>query len=227
MSADRSCDSCCVFPNFNINVDHLWNGEEFELGDTITNAVGATFRLLDYNIVFSDFLFVDNERVFAIADSFRISTSDGQKFILDDFVVIDNTTNNVTIGSINTVQNFDQIRFKIGLDQCVDDNELQVLEESSKSTALTSIQDDNGFRELSFILTDTLGVEYNPIMYDYSPRVEIVKAVNVSNLAGNILVLDVAIDYGIWLSEVDLSLESSDTANRLLERASSAISFTQ
>lgn len=225
VSADRACDSCCTFPNFNLNLEQVFNGEDFSLGDTLTNNLRTQFTITDYSIIFSDFKLIGDESSYTIADSTKVDcNSTANNHEVNDLIRINNFSRFATIGEWKTSEVIENISFKLGLNDCYHNAGIDGLDANSRINSIDTLYESGiGFRTFFLEINDTLVYEFIG-----SPEtIDISQPLIASNSAGSPLVINMSIDFGIWLS--DFTLEDNDQMAKvkLAQNASQAVSFIE
>ena len=224
VSADRACDSCCVFPNFNLVVDQTFNGEDFTASDTLTNSVGSQFRLTDYFLVLSAFEIASTDEVNTVIDSVELSCSGIGSFITNDMIVVQENTSLVTVGSWKNAGGYTNIDFKLGLDDCFHSNGFSGIDESDRLSQLDTLYDSTlGFTTLSLEINDEMTIALSGT----NGIVNLTKPLLASSVSGSVLVLNLDIDFGLWLDNIDFTASEDIISSQIKENASAAISISQ
>lgn len=224
VSADRACDSCCVFPNFNLVVDKTYNGEDFSSSDTLTNSVGNQFRLTDYFIVLSGFEIASTDEVNTVTDSIEITCNGIESFVTNDMIVVQENTNLVTVGSWNKAGGYTNIDFILGLDDCFHSNGFSGISESDRLSQLDTLYDSTlGFTTLSLEINDEMTIALSGT----NGIVNLENPLLTSSVSGSVLVLNLSIDFGIWLDNIDFTASEDIISSQIKENASTAISISQ
>lgn len=225
MSADRACDSCCVFPNFNLNVDQVFNGEDFSLGDTLINDLGIQFKITDYLMIFSAFQLGTGNDVFTVTDSTTVSCNgSSDNYEINDLISINNFSSLKTIGEWKEARSIESISFLLGLNDCYHDAGLSNLDDNSRIADIDTLyQSSGGFKTLILELNDSLRYE----LIGKAESINITKSIVGSNAAGNPLVMNMTIDFGAWLADFNTEDDTQATKTKLIQNLNQAISFTE
>lgn len=227
VSADRACDSCCVFPNFNLNIDQVFGGEDFSLGDTLINDVGNELVLTDYYIILSDFRLENSGVVYTVDDSTQVNcgmTSGTENYEVNDLIYISNSSSFTTIGTWKDPGQFEGINFLIGLSDCYHDAGIDDIQSDSKIADIDTLYSTGlGFKTMSFEFSDSITIDF----IGKQGTIVASKSTNTSNVAGSAFSLDLDIDFGVWFSGVDLTESNELTKAKLIQNAIEAIVISQ
>jgi len=215
-----------------LNVEQVFNGEDFALGDTLTNDLGTSIVINEYFLVFSDFVLRSEDQRFSIADSILLDCSANSEglYFPADIIYLDKSTTTVQVGAIKTAQTFDFVSFKLGVDECIDENGIQFLENTTNSTSLSSAYDGSTFAPFYFGLASGIDSVFATLVGGDGAVSEINKQINASNQVGNTLDLNMKIDLGIWLSgisETDFKEAQINIVEALINNVGQAISFEE
>jgi len=225
VSADRACDSCCVFPDFKLNIDQVFNAEDFSLGDTLINDIGVTFKITDYLMIFSSFSLTSVDNIFTVIDSTRVPcNSSVDNYEVNDLVSIRSSTSLLTVGKWMQAGAINNISFLLGLNDCYHDAGLSGVEEESRIASVDTLyQPSEGFKTLILEINDTLRYEF----IGDSESIGISKPIIASNAPGNTLVFGMKIDFGVWLATFDPNDSVEATKTKLMQSLERAITFTE
>ena len=224
VSADRPCDSCCVYPSFNITVDQVFNGEDFSLGDTLINLVGDTFQLTDFYLALSRFNLTGEAGEITVNDSTEFVCDGVTTFLPNDIVVITSSTSLVSVGALQSFGGYTNIDFLLGLDDCSHDTGLDYLDDDNELSLLDTLFTDGiGFTTFLVEFNDSLSIE----LAGTTETISLSQPLLASNAAGNPLVLDMRIDFGVWLSNISLDEGEEAIKAKIIANSSSAISISQ
>ena len=226
VSADRSCDSCCVFPNFNLNINQVFRGESFSASDTLVNVAGTEFRLSDYVIVLSGFKVSAGDQIYSIADSVVVDCAgqDVTNYEKNDLLAITRTSKLLTVGTWQSADSYNNIEFEIGLNDCYHSAGISDLSSDSRINLIDTLYESNvGFKTLLFEFNDSISYE----LIGASEAIQVSRSISSSNVAGSPLVMNMNIDFGTWLSDIDFNDDIQTAKTKLMTNATKAITFTE
>lgn len=183
VSADKDCESCCIYPNLKLSVFHSLSTTGVLQADscinhsadsTLTNGDNNFFQINDISFYLSDFeLVMSDGTAIEVEDTITLNIFDDQlgttlkdTLVKDDFVLIQRSQFSYTIGEFRTPGLYTKIRFKVGLDNRVN---------TTNDTLLTShpLSDDQEMhfttREEGYILQQFDIVKDTALFPDVDP----------------------------------------------------------
>lgn len=224
VSADRACDSCCVYPAFNLNIKTVFNGEDFLPIDTLVNTVGDSFQLTDFYFVLSRFNLTQSDGLVSTSDTTEFLCNGVTTFLPNDLVVVAPSSSFSTVGSIQSGDGYTAIDFLLGLDDCSHDTGLNYIDEDNELNLLDTLFNSSvGFTTLFVELNDSLRIQ----LQGQAESLNITKPLLASNELGNPLVLDLNVDFGVWLSDIKLDEGEEAIKAKIVSKVSEAISISQ
>jgi len=208
-------------------VTQLFNGEDFELGDTLVNNLGNRLVLTDYFIILSEFNLVSEGVLFAVADSTQTNcgtNSSNTNYQIDDLVLIDNNTDFVTVGPWRHAGQFVDIGYLVGLSNCYQDAGIDNIQAGSRIADIDTLHASGlGFNTMRFEFNDSLRIDF----VGKSATVASSNRINATNIAGSPMVLNMEIDFEQWLFGIDLTEDIQLTKDKLINKAGLVITFAQ
>ena len=114
----------CTYPVLKLSIFHENKDTTFKLKDTITNELGQQISLLDFAILLSDFKVDLDGNSLEVEDSLSLNVIDGVLNVKDDVIRTSRSNFTYEIGTIIYEGNVDQISFKIGLNDNLNENRL-------------------------------------------------------------------------------------------------------
>ncbi len=214
-----------MFPDFNININQVWNGEEFELGDTLINAQGNEVILNDYLIVMSGFSLIAENQGYTIIETVELTcltSSVVPYFVPNDVVVITPNSTAISLGEFNSSDIYNQLDFLIGVNECFHNASLDELDNiSTVSQIETLYTDGEGFTNMYFTFADSTRLDFVGV----PDVIQLNKAVNASSSLGQDLAIDMTIDLGVWLEDIDLSESTLVSKSKIGLKVEQAISI--
>jgi len=112
--AVSECDSCCVFPDANINLAFEYDTIENFTFNTLYPYEGTDSILIsNFQLPIHQFTFYSDGSAYKIIDTIR-----GQvPRIYDDYILKEKSSANIVIGQTNFVAEIDSVSFSIGLEE--------------------------------------------------------------------------------------------------------------
>lgn len=139
--ADLSCEGCCVYPEFKIQVNHQWNDSTLIRNTWFTNNFGQQIKIEEVAFYLSNFSLSDVNTEFTVNETVEVIDVNGSESLLkDDFIFVENERLNFTVGTFSHSGSFSKLKFKLGIDGYFDATE----------EANSFVEDD------SFLQTSTL-----------------------------------------------------------------------
>ncbi|MDH3651152.1 MAG: hypothetical protein OEQ53_15815, partial [Saprospiraceae bacterium] len=114
VTADLDC--CCSYPQLILDVKHVYDSVNLNLGDVYTNQHLQVFRLLSFAFYVSDVQLRKADKWTSVSNQVEFSDNSGQLHSeSDDVTIISRQTFRFNIGTFIESGSYEQIRFTVGL----------------------------------------------------------------------------------------------------------------
>lgn len=111
--AVSECDSCCVYPDGNINLAFRYDTMSFSFNTEFAYGDSDTIMVSDFQLPISQFSFYADGKILKVRDTLR-----GQSpRIYDDYILKKKSSADIAIGKTSFVEEIDSVSFVIGLDE--------------------------------------------------------------------------------------------------------------
>ncbi len=115
--ADFSCDDCCTYPEFKIQVNHQWNNSTIIKNTWFTNSLGQQIKIEEVGFNLSEFTLTQEGNEFSVLEKVDVTDSNGAEYeLVNDFVFVENGRLNFTVGTFAKSGEFSNLKFKLGID---------------------------------------------------------------------------------------------------------------
>lgn len=221
-------DCCCEYPELTLNFNHLYGKENFTLGDSLVNALGQAFRVLDFAFYVSDVQVQQEGRWFSVNDSTTYALSSGMSLTdYDDIIAITRNQFSYPIGTLRQSGLFQGLRLSLGLTSPQATAVFESLEEDHVLRSNADLYDASSttFRDLAVemvVEADTITVAL-PAGADFAP---IVFSTDKEKARGFDLNYSLQIDYREWFHTLDLS-QTDQIATQLQGNLNSSIALVE
>ena len=208
-----------------MNINQVFLGEDFSLGDTLTNNLGEEFSVTNYDIIFSEFSLSSNGLNLTVTDSTMVNCNGSpENYETDDLIRLNSTSGFATVGAWRYADPIDKINFVLGLNDCIHNNVLDDLDEDSRLVDLDSLyQSGLGYRTFLLEINDSLTYQF----IGSGEALNISQPIAGSNARGFDLVLDMNIDFGIWLSDFSVNDDIQTTKTKLIQKVNQAVTIAE
>jgi hypothetical protein len=123
LNAERPCDGCCTYPSMSLSLTQKWNGDNFSNADTLMDANGQPFKIIDLKYFLSSWVWSNSEGALFTVDSVDAGCDESTLRFTTDNTVIDTRQFVYTLGTIRQSPLMDAVHFTFGLKQdfsCLD-----------------------------------------------------------------------------------------------------------
>jgi len=167
-SADEQCESCCIYPKLKLSIFHAIETQNFGMtadsciffsADSTFIFGSSSFQISQMFFYLSDFrLTMSTGEVVQVNDSIQLNILDNaitleeiDTLVIDDFVLIERSAFNYTVGEFIAPGNYEKIQFKVGLNSRLNTTYPDTLN-SSHPLAISADSMHTGFRNSGYIL---------------------------------------------------------------------------
>lgn len=216
VSADRACDSCCVYPSLVLSVKHSFNGDLVQSGDTLVNKDGSTIILNDLRYFLSDVYLSSSESMYNVVDTVNsdCGTSDSSFEIPNDQVYILGNNSSYTVGFWNVNDSYTNLNLKFGLSDCVHDAGINNLDSDSKLESRDSLYTDGlGYNFAQLTLNDSLLFTFQ----GKSETVDVTKELDLGHLLGANIIVPIKFNLSILFQDIDFEVDDQNTIKSKLQ----------
>lgn len=211
VGADNDCDQCCTYPKIRLTIDHLWSGEKFVFGDTLINDNGNQIVFSDQKMYLSNFKYIlDDGAQVGNRDSVNLKIGNDSLNYARDIALVLKNQPSVSLHSYRSEGMLDKVSFRLGIDNTFDDIDEVQADKYSPLDFSNNMRESGSY--LSFkltlihgpTLTDTVSYSI-PEDYDFN----MTKSIEI--LKGRDLSIPIAINYDLWLKDIDFIVDDKDT----------------
>ena len=207
---DFECLDCCTYPILKLSIFHENKDTTFSLKDTISNELGQQISLLDFAILLSDFKIEVGENSLEVEDSLSLNFDDGILFVKDDVIRTSRSSFTYEIGTIIFDGTADQISFKIGLNDELNENRFTSdIDNHPLTTDSDSLfQEDTGtyvFQRIQIAQGENF---LDTVIYDITTANEISFPIDFESIRGENKTIIIEAQYDKWFEGIDFSLMS-------------------
>lgn len=229
-SADEPCDDCCTFPNLNLKITHSittpgTSGQDscinHSADSTLNNLANNFFQIKGMEFYLSDFQLVmpdgsisevEDELTFMIYDD-PLSQTSKDTTIKDDFVLIQRSSFNYTIGEFRQPGAYVELRFKVGIDEKLSSINADTLASShplSSNNLMHYETRDSGFvyQEFSIVndtLTNSTEIEVYKIGKETANSVQVILPLVRELEPGFDVEIPLKVNYSTWLKGINFA----------------------
>lgn len=218
--ADKSCESCCSYPDLQLTFTHAYADTTFKLGDPYTDDFDNVFSVSSLKYYLSDMTYYGEGEAFRVSDSITasaiVSGVSSTVSIGDDVVLVTLGVSTATVGSIRANGEFvDSITFELGVAQLlnsIDPNSVPNTHPLSETTNDLYFDSDSGyiFQRLVIIpdtaVTDTLTLEIggDDLLQSLTLPLE------QRAVAGFDLSIPINVDYKCWFTGINFAADTEE-----------------
>lgn len=209
--ADKECEDCCTYPNFNISTSYLY-GDSIAIDTALyyENGANSYFKLRSFYLVISEF------ELHGDAGDYKVRSKIEDKEVSDDLVGLRYRTGTNNPGDISIEDSIRSVDFKLGLPEALDtpdnaDLEYDIIELLSDSMYV----DDATNRFYKMIIEIEVDSMSETVIFLPFPELDITKSGSVvaGTTRGNSLSIQLSIDFmrlfnGIAFQSMDLESEA-------------------
>lgn len=214
VTADDDCTGCCQLPQVDLVFTYLYNGNSFNLGDTLS-AGNELFQLKDFHIYLSNISVNGAEDLpLYLEDSVRIVGNDGTPFFVgDNYRYFDRQRFSASLDGLRYTGQLSSIGFEVGIPQSFN---LYNADSLRINSMLSTIPTDayiegSGFIFFSFNLEFIAGEAHVLQLINTFPLTEV--RINLSGITvakANDASLSLIFDLGTALSGISMNLMSEE-----------------
>jgi len=217
-----ACDSCCVFPDFNMDFEFKFDELTYSTDSIYLLLSRDSIQFKSLQIVFSDFRFVESDNEYTIIDTVQFNNMT----ILNNYLLLRSNRTSSNIGHTNYGADFDQLKFNLGFDNKIQDIDAinSFSEDGQLKIALDSMYVDSlselRMMEFSFILEDSL----RTINFSNEIVEDIVYDVDGIIVPGRDWKLKMTVDFSVLVNDVSSAMTNNEIKDRILDNLLASIS---
>jgi hypothetical protein len=210
ITGDNDCLDCCTYPVLQISIYHENRETTFNLNDTVTNELRQQISLLDFAILLSDFKIEFDGNSAEVEDSLSLNVDDGVLFVKDDVIRASRSDFTYEIGTIIFEGNANQISFKIGVNDLLNENRFtNEIEDHPLTTDPDSLfQEDTGTYVFQRIKIAQGNKFIDTITYDVTTTYDVSFPIDFESIRGEDKTIEIEAQYEKWFEGIDFSISS-------------------
>ena len=210
IAGDIECLDCCTYPELNLSVFHESRDTTFKLKDIIRNEFGQQISLLDFVILLSDFEVSVSDNSFEVEDSISLNTDDGVMFVKDDVIRVSRSNFTYEIGTIIFEGNADQISFRLGLsDNLNEDRFTNEIDDHPLTEDPDSLfQESSGTYVFQRIKIAQGNNFLDTVIYDITTAYDVTFPIDYESIRGENKTIIIEAQYDQWFEGIDFSMMS-------------------
>ncbi len=235
-SADEPCDDCCNFPNLNLKITHSISIEGTFGQDSVINhsadstfnnfannffqIKGMEFYLSDFQLVMTDgsIVEVEDEMTFMIYED-AIAQTLKDTTVKDDFVLVNRSSFNYTIGEFRKPGTFMELRFTVGIDEklsSIDADTLSSAHPLSSENLMYFGTRDSGFVYQKFSIvndttTNSTEIEVYQLGKETANSVQVIFPLFGEIEPGFDVEIPIRVNYTTWLKGINFADDLDET----------------
>lgn len=221
-AADEVCEqACCIYPDLNLSLSHVFNGFPFILKDTFVNNIGASFLVINQKFYFSEIsLFTERDKI-NLQKTENITLRDGSNLDLEtNYKLIRDVIAITKLNQIKAVDSIKRIKFNIGLSGYLNQNiNPNTVSTSSDLSKIAGMVDSNN-KYFSYSAKIVCGVDLKDTLdiHTYS-SFAFEKAYNpaLKQIPGKEVIIGLKMNYFNLFKDIDFKNADDAAINSKLE----------
>ncbi len=225
ISADDLCEDCCTYPELRLSIFHENADTTFNLKDTITNDIGQQISLLNFVYLLSDFKIVVVDSSFEVIDLVSLNVSDGIEAAKDDIIRVSRNNFTFDLGTIIFDGNTNEISFRTGLSDLLNENRFTTSIEDHPLTNDTDslFLSDSGTYVFQRIRV-AQGIDFlDTVIYDIETATEISFPLDFESIRGTDKTIIIEAQYDKWFDGIDFDFMEKEEIEAAIAQNSSTV----
>jgi hypothetical protein len=222
ITGDNNCLDCCVYPVLKLSIFHESSDTTFKLKDIIRNELGQKISLIDFAYLLSDFTIEVNGIPLEVEDSILLNVGEGELFVKDDVIRVSRSNFTYEIGTILFEGDINQISFKFGLGDVLNQNRFaNEVDDHPLTTDPDSLfQDDTGTYVFQRIKIAQGSNFLDTVIYDIEQVHDIMFPVEFESIRGTDKTIIIEAQYDKWFEGIDFTSMSPSKIQELINQNS-------
>ncbi|MCB0685279.1 MAG: hypothetical protein KDC53_02105 [Saprospiraceae bacterium] len=223
LEADVDCcpgpdNCCCEYPKVTWRIKHEYRDENLTAGKTLLTNSGQPFQIEYIRFFLSNFRLIDHGTAYAVNDSISMRGQSGQEILRpDDVKIVNLSTFSLDFEVFNRTGTYMTMDFTVGLT------------EPELNADRTSFESSHPLASDQKELRDTINNEWwmydmawipdtstKLVQYIHRPSTDAIAIslpIDLVKNPGESLSISIAIDYTVWLQDIDIEHDDQDTIN--------------